>query len=210
MASPSERRAVFWLLALGATGLVARVAFHQAGAPGAIAYQAPPARRDALDSVAERARRGATPLTRGERVDLDRASGEEIARLPRIGPGLAGRIVADREARGPFGSLSGLDRVPGIGPSVLDAVKPHAAFSGRPAVISQAAELPSHRTGGPVSLSTATAAQLAQVSGIGPAKAAAIIEFRRRRGPFRAVRELDSVPGFGPALVRRAAPFLVP
>jgi competence protein ComEA len=35
--------------------------------------------------------------------------------IPGVGPGLAGRIVADRAARGPFGSAAELDRVPGIG-----------------------------------------------------------------------------------------------
>src|SRR3970282_1179927 len=44
-----------------------------------------------------------------------RASAAELTRLPRVGPALAARIVADREARGPFGSLDGMRRVPGVG-----------------------------------------------------------------------------------------------
>lgn len=63
-------------------------------------------------------------------MDLDRASARELERLPGIGPGLAARIVADREAHGSFGGLAGFDRVPGVGPALLGRVAPHAAFSG--------------------------------------------------------------------------------
>ena len=126
-----ERRAVLILIVVGAAGVLVRLLAGSSGAPGAVAYHAAQAPRPPLDSVAARAGRLARPLRRGETVDLDRASAEEITRLPRIGPGLAARIVADRDAHGPFGSLDGLDRVSGIGPSVLEAVKPYAVFLGR-------------------------------------------------------------------------------
>jgi len=51
-------------------------------------------------------------------VDLDVAVEADIERLPRIGPVLAKRIVEDRSARGPFGSLEGFERVRGVGPSL--------------------------------------------------------------------------------------------
>lgn len=126
----SDRRAVTWLLVLGALGLAVRLVEHPPGPPGAIAYHSESKVPRSLDSVAQQARRLARPLQRSDRIDLDSADAAEIARLPRIGPGLAARIVADREANGPFGSLDGLDRVSGIGASVLDAVKPYAVFSG--------------------------------------------------------------------------------
>jgi competence protein ComEA len=43
-------------------------------------------------------------------VDLDRATALEIDVLPWVGPALAGRIVANRDSFGPFGSLEGLGR----------------------------------------------------------------------------------------------------
>lgn len=65
-------------------------------------------------------------------VDVDRATAEELERLPRIGPALAARIVQDREARGPFGSLAALERVRGIGPAMVRALAPSVTFSGTP------------------------------------------------------------------------------
>src|SRR5258705_4253390 len=44
-------------------------------------------------------------------IDLDMAGIAEIERLPRIGPALAKRIVANRDSLGPFGVLSALGRV---------------------------------------------------------------------------------------------------
>jgi competence protein ComEA len=130
MATQGDRRAAVVLLVLAAAGLMVRFWQAPGAAPGAVAYH-PAGPRPERDSVAARALRLARPLARGEHLDLDRATPEELARLPRVGPGLAARIVADREAHGPFGSLEVLDRVSGIGSTVLEAVRPFAVFSGR-------------------------------------------------------------------------------
>lgn len=52
---------------------------------------------------------------------------------------------------------------------------------------------------GPVNLNTATADQLDALPGVGPATAAAIIEWRTRHGPFKRVDDLVQVPGIGPS-----------
>ena len=67
-----------------------------------------------------------------ERVDLDRADVVLLERLPKIGPALAARIVADREARGAFGSLGALERVRGIGPKLAAGLSALVTFSGTP------------------------------------------------------------------------------
>lgn len=51
-------------------------------------------------------------------LDLNRATIDELARLPGLGPGLARRIVSARE-RGGFDSLDDLTGVPGLGPAKL-------------------------------------------------------------------------------------------
>jgi competence ComEA-like helix-hairpin-helix protein len=59
------------------------------------------------------------PGRQGAALNVNRASAVELERLPGIGPSLARRIVADREARGPFATVQALDRVPGIGPALV-------------------------------------------------------------------------------------------
>jgi competence protein ComEA len=92
-----------------------------------VAVDTPPA---GLRATARTAARLARPLLPGERIDLDRADVTEITRLPRIGPAFAQRIVAWREQHGLFGGFARFDSVPGVGPKVLDALRPYVIFSG--------------------------------------------------------------------------------
>ena len=71
-------------------------------------------------------------------LDLDVANAEQIESLPGIGPVLARRIVADRDARGPFGSIPNLRRVSGIGPALAEKLVPVVTFSGTPRPLSAA------------------------------------------------------------------------
>lgn len=48
-----------------------------------------------------------------------------------------------------------------------------------------------------VDLNTATKEELEAVKGIGPAKADAIINYRKEHGPFKKVDDLNAVKGFG-------------
>jgi competence protein ComEA len=65
-------------------------------------------------------------------VDLDAASEREIDVLPRVGPALARRIVANRDSFGPFGSIEALGRVKGFGPATRKRIAPLVTFSVRP------------------------------------------------------------------------------
>ena len=49
------------------------------------------------------------------RIDLNAAGAAELEALPGVGAALASRIVAHRDANGPFASAAELERVPGIG-----------------------------------------------------------------------------------------------
>jgi competence ComEA-like helix-hairpin-helix protein len=201
---PAEHRAILMLLLLAAGGQGVRYLLGRPGeAPGGVQILADSPARSAVahrDSAVQLAR----PLGAGEQVDLDRASAAELARLPRVGPALARTIVTWREAHGPFGGLSGLDQVPGIGPGLLAALAPHAAFSGGPArAASPSAAGPPTAPGAPLDLNIASAGELDRLPGIGPAKAQAIVAYRDSHGPFRSGADLAGVPGIGPALAAR-------
>jgi competence ComEA-like helix-hairpin-helix protein len=56
----------------------------------------------------------------GAALNVNRATAVDLEALPGIGPALAQRIVADREARGPFATVQALDRVSGIGPALVE------------------------------------------------------------------------------------------
>lgn len=70
--------------------------------------------------------------TESGKIDLDVAGAAQLEQLPRIGPVLAARIVADRDSLGPFGSLEEFERVKGVGPALLRTLSPYVTFSLRP------------------------------------------------------------------------------
>ncbi len=199
-----ERRAVLLLLGLAVLGQGVRTWLAAPGAPpgevrllGAGPAGTPTDHRDS--SLAH-----TRPLGAGETIDLDRAGTAEIARLPRVGAGLARKIVADRESRGSFGGLDGLDRVPGIGPGLLAAIGPHARFSGSAAQREDGLSPATSQTSpAPLDLNTATAAELEALPYVGPYMALQIVAHRERHGRFTVVDSLVRVPGVGPATLAR-------
>lgn len=208
--SAAERRALLLLLSLALVGQGVRWWVNRPGdASGEVQLLAslpprsPAAHRDSILALSR-------PLGPDERIDADRAGAEELARLPRVGLALAKRIVADREAHGPFGGPAGLDRVRGVGPGLLAALGPHLAFSAPPTAAADPAVTPD-RLGAPahagapepVDLNTAGVSEFDALPGIGAARARAIVTYRQANGPFRAVQDLARVPGFGPAALGR-------
>jgi competence ComEA-like helix-hairpin-helix protein len=217
--SGREPRTVILLLSLAVLGHGARLLLGRSGAPPGEVLATVSAEPDPALHRARAARAG-RPLAQGEMVDLNSAPAEEIARLPRIGMSLAKRIVKDRSARGPFRGLADLDRVPGVGPALLGLLKDRVQFGavrGEPPSGADAANL---RTSGAyavgpervgdalVDLNLASEADLVALPGIGPARARAILAYRREAGPFAAVSDLSRVPGFSRSLVARLAPYL--
>lgn len=65
------------------------------------------------------------------RLDLNRATAEQLVALPGIGPALARAIVRSRRRDGPFTGVEELTRVPGIGPARLARVR-HRVRTGPP------------------------------------------------------------------------------
>ena len=62
-------------------------------------------------------------LLPGEVLDVNRATAEELQKLPGIGEKLARAIVSFREQNGPFQTVEDLLQVPGIGEKRLAAIR---------------------------------------------------------------------------------------
>ena len=158
MPTPAERKALLFftvVFVLGASTRAYRV-FHSHSPSDARARSALELQIKAADSARRAGLRKpkrdrlpkAPPKPTGP-LDLDVASVKEIEGLRHIGPTLAKRIVADRDSFGPFGSMDGLQRVKGIGPSMVGKLDSSVTFSlvPRPTneVISRPSELPKAR-----------------------------------------------------------------
>ena len=60
----------------------------------------------------------------GHTLDLNRADARELDALPGIGPVLAARILEHRQRHGPFHSVDELRAVRGVGPRLLEKLRP--------------------------------------------------------------------------------------
>lgn len=70
-----------------------------------------------------------TPAASGT-VNVNSASAEEIALLPRVGLKLAQRVVEYRKANGPFKKIEDLMEVKGVGEKLFVVLRPHLTVSG--------------------------------------------------------------------------------
>jgi competence protein ComEA len=173
-----------------------------------------------------------TELERGAaltyRIDVNHAPRAELLQLPGVGKGLAERIEAYRQAYGGFRSVDDLRKVHGIGPVVLEKLRPWvtvrveddeeemetpvAVPPPRP-VEKRAAAAP--KTKGkkeaslkePINVNLAPLAELQKLPGVGPKISQRIVDVRNL-GPFKTVDELRRVPGIGPKTMEKLRPYV--
>lgn len=120
----AERRGARWLAVLLVIGTLTDLhrAHHTPPAPEPAppaAGASPPAPIPPAASSASPAPAATPPV-----VDLNRATVDELDRLPGIGPVLARRIVEHRDRHGPFRAVDELLGVPGIGERSLERLRP--------------------------------------------------------------------------------------
>ncbi len=208
---PAAQRALVGLLALTAVLL----SVH------ALAYTRWSSRPSRLERTGEHA----------YRIDLNEADQAELLQLPGIGPHLAERIEAYRREHGSFRHVNELAAVSGVGPTVLERIRPwlhvqnatpdedqpsildvkkqahargdEAPTNGRASPSSSALKPVSE----PVDVNRASVAELQHLPGIGPKRAAAIVAERARQ-PFRNADDLRRVPGIGPKTLARLRPLI--
>jgi competence protein ComEA len=207
---PTERRAIVLLLLLGVIGQGVRWWAGRPGDPPGQVALMPGERRGSPTAHRDSALAATRPMGPGETLDPDQATVGQLLRLPKVGPALARAIVADREAKGPFRNVQGLDRVAGIGPKLLEALAPYLTFSGGSAGGEAGAGSICKPPGAGcrLQLNSATARELEALPGIGPALAGRIVSYRESHGDFADIGGLRAVPGIGSRLLERLTPLL--
>jgi len=68
--------------------------------------------------------------TEGKKVNINTATAEQLANLPRVGAKAAQRIVDHRKASGQFARIEDLMEVKGFGEKRFEQLKPYLAISG--------------------------------------------------------------------------------
>src|SRR6185436_9940025 len=117
-----------------------------------------------------------------EKVDINTADILTLESLPGVGPEIARQIVAQR----PFKSIDDLDRVRGIGAERLEQLRGEVIISTpssaeqrkrvEPSLAPTGRRADAAANQGLVNINTASQQELEALPGIGPVKAAAIIE----------------------------------
>lgn len=208
-----ERRTIILTSAFLLLASVVRFAWEARPVPPILPAQGVPEELVArTEELVEREERMGVPLAEGETLDPNRAPDVELARLPGVGPVLAARIVESRDAEGPFRRAADLLRVPGIGPATLERIEPVIEFSGSPSTVSRGdPPLVATRAGSEsrrVDLNRATAEELEELPGLGPALSARIVQHRRLNGRFERVEQLTEIPGIGQATLEELEPLV--
>jgi competence protein ComEA len=176
---------------------------------------------------------GAQLLTLGLPLNLNRASAADLEAVPGLGPALAQRIVAYRQAHGPFKKIDDLVEVSGISPQNLPKLKPYlglggsqpmappdwqaAMAAGKPAsgtllegqaLPGSPSDLQAKTPGWLIDPNLASRKELEALPGIGPVLAQRIINYRRTHGPFKKITDLQKVSGIGPKKLAKMKPYL--
>ena len=156
-------------------------------------------------------------------LDLNQADHAQLLQLPGIGENLARRIEAYRTQHGGFRDVDELRRVSGIGPAMLEKLRPFVYVKpiqrdeddDRPAMMEARDESPAPPAGTkktartqPIDINRASGAELQSLPGIGPKLSQRILDARDKK-PFRSVDDLRRVPGIGPKTLERLRPHVI-
>lgn len=98
---------------------------------GMVDTTVPPGTRIVVEGDGWRAEPMDELLVVGLPVELNAATAAALEVIPGLGASKAQAIVADREANGPFARIEDLDRVRGIGPATIEALRPFVVVEPR-------------------------------------------------------------------------------
>ncbi len=171
------------------------------------------------------------------RIDLNRADRAQLLQLPHVGEVTAEHIEEYRQSHNGFRSVDELRQVRGVGPALLEQLRPlvevqpyeapedggdspppvPSAPKARP-VAAPKADKPAARPPSavrkkgdgpaePIDVNTASAEELERLPHVGPTLSARIIQAREQR-PFQSVEELRHVKGIGVKILDELRPFV--
>jgi len=138
-----------------------------------------------------------TAYASSEKINVNTASVKELDRLPGIGPSKARAIVQHRSENGAFRTVNELRKVHGIGPKILEKIRPYVHVGDG----SVERSIPTSRAQNSVNINTGDAIALRQLRGIGKVTSNRIVAYREMHGPFLRIEDLARVKGIGPKTV---------
>ena len=111
------------------TGIAWSIA-HQAPRAQIVPYRQTAAPEPSVETPAPASR--PVPAFGPARININTATAAELENFPGVGPALAARIIEHRTVHGPFTSVEQLDGVKGIGPKLMDKIRPLATVGPDP------------------------------------------------------------------------------
>ncbi|NLK49972.1 MAG: competence protein ComEA [Candidatus Cloacimonetes bacterium] len=149
-------------------------------------------------------------------IDIRTATKEELILLPGIGVKRAQDIIDYRKTH-PFQNTNQIMLIKGIGIKTYEKMLPMLFVFGESAPIDKnaikatAAPEGTKQSGNKgavaqdsiVNINTANLEELCCLSGIGPVKAQAIIDYRAQHGAFSCIEDITKVKGIGPATLEK-------
>ena len=134
-------------------------------------------------------------------ININTATSEELQALPGIGEAKAAAIIAYREEHGAFGDTSEIMNVSGIGEKIFERIRDSITTGGYTSPREETSRSDDTEQPEPpaalININTATSEELQALSGIGEAKAAAVIAYREEHGAFGDISEIMNVSGIG-------------
>lgn len=127
-------------------------------------------------------------------ININTATSEELQTLSGIGEAKAAAIIAYRDEYGAFNDISEIVNVSGIGEKIFENIRDVITVGENPPPPTSSNTPPVPDL---ININTANSAELQTLSGIGEAKAAAIIAYREEHGAFEDISEIMSVSGIG-------------
>lgn len=127
MVGKSWRRIVLAMGALMVAGMVTLAAAPAASAPQSGEKAQASSAKAPKNAKAPKASKADRLKAAGKSININTATAEDLTALPRIGAKVAQRIVEYRTAHKGFKTVDELRNVKGVGPKLLEGIKPYLA-----------------------------------------------------------------------------------